>query len=117
MPSSAKKKQDNNDDTGSEYSPSLISPSTGVSNKSSQKLFSNEEYEQLCEVFKDLIHSKKTVSRPTVQKRLEGEPKLRHLLDKYELLQLADMIRTERRVSARSAKRKCKYFASNFTFS
>jgi hypothetical protein len=104
-----------NSDSGDEYqpsenaTPSIIPPTTCTSKRSSQKLFADNEYEVFYELFKDIIHSSKQISKPLVQKRIEGEPKLRHLLDKYELLQLADKVRTERRILARVGAKKCKY--------
>ena len=104
-----------NSDSGDEYqpsenaTPSIIPPTTCTSKRSSQKLFADNEYDVFYELFKDLIHSSKQISKPLVQKRIEGEPKLRHLLDKYELLQLANKVRTERRILARVGAKKYKY--------
>ena len=75
-------------------------------------MFSNNEYDDFYKLFKDLIHSKKQISRPLVKERLEGEPKLHQLLEKCTLLQLADKVRTERRIVARNTARKCKYCRS-----
>ena len=100
--------QENN--SASEYTPSIILPSTHkcMSKKSSQKLLADDEYETFYKLFKDLIESKKPISKAMVKERIEGEPKLCHLLKKYSLLQLADKVRTERRIIARNSSRKCK---------
>ena len=96
-------KQKDND--GSEYSPSLISPSTCPSRKSKQNLFKyDEEHEIFKATFKDLIRTKKAVSKEYVKQKLEAEPKLCHLLEKYTLLQLANKVRTERKIHIRNAK-------------
>ena len=88
--------------------PSLIPPTTCTTKKSSQKLFVNDEYEVFYDLFKDLIESKKPISRPLVKERIE-EPRLKHVLDKCTLLQLADKVRTERRIIAREKSRNCEY--------
>ena len=71
-------------DSASEYTPSIIPPSTHtcMSKKSSQKLFADDEYETFYKLFKDLIESKKPISKAMVKERIEGEPKLCHLLKK-----------------------------------
>ena len=94
-------------ESGSEYSPSLVPPSTSTSKKTAQKLFT-EEYKIFKEMFKDLIESKMSISWKYVQGKLEDEPKLCHLVQKYTGLQLADKVRTERRILARNSARKCK---------
>lgn len=100
------KKKTRSVDNESEYSPSLVSPSTCVSKKSWQKLFQDEEYEIFHAIFKDLIETKKPISREYVKEKIEAEPKLCHLLKKYTMLQLADKVRTERRIRARNSARK-----------
>lgn len=94
---------------GSEYTPSLVPPSTCVSKKSSQKLFKDDEYAIFREMFKDLIETNKPVSRKYVTEKIEAEPRLCHLAEQYTGLQLADKVRTERRILARNSARKCKY--------
>jgi hypothetical protein len=61
-------------------------------------LFEKNEYYDFYEMFKDLIRSKKPITRPLVKERLEGAPNLCHLLKKCTLLQLADKVRTERKL-------------------
>jgi hypothetical protein len=88
-------------------SPSIISPSTCMSRKSLQKLFEKDEYNEFYKLFKDLINSKKSITRIFVKGTLEGAPKL-HLLKRCTLLQLADKVRTERKISNRNNAGKCK---------
>ena len=47
-PPTKKPSCENGNDPGSEYTPSLISPSTCVSKKSAQKLFVDNEHEDFC---------------------------------------------------------------------
>ena len=94
--------QKKNDD-GSEYSPSVVSPSTCVSKTSYQKLFKDDEYDVFKDIFKDLIETKTSITRDYVKRKIEAEPKLCHLLKNYTLLQLADKVRTERRILARNS--------------
>ena len=89
-------------------SPSIISPSTCTSRKSSQKLFDKDEHNEFCKLFKDLINSKKPITRIFVKETLEGAPKLGHLLKRCTLLQLAEKVRTERNISKRNNAGKCK---------
>lgn len=91
-------------DDGSEYSPSVVSPSTCVSKKSFQKLFKDDEYDVFKDTFKDLIETNKSITRDYVKQKIEADPKLCHLLNNYTLLQLADKVRTERRILARNSK-------------
>lgn len=108
-PQSEKPSCEDKNDSGSEYSPSLISPSTFVSRKSTQKLFADNEQEDFCKLFKDLIESKRPVAKKSVKERLEKDPNLRHLLKKCTILQLADKVRTQRKIHARNTSGKCEY--------
>ena len=108
-PPAEKQNCENRNDTGSEYTPSIISPSTCASKKSAQKLFVENEHEDSCKLFKDLIESKRPIAKKTVKERLEKEPTLGHLLQKCTLLQLADKVRTERKVHVRNTSGKCEY--------
>ena len=108
-PPAEKQNYENKNDTGSEYTPSIISPSTCASKKSAQKLFVENEHEDFSKLFKDLIESKRPIAKKTVKERLEKEPTLCHLLQKCTLLQLADKVRTERKVHFRNTAGKCEY--------
>ena len=59
--------------------------------------------------FCKLIGSNESITRGLVKERLEGEPKLCHLLKRCTLLQLADKVRTEWKHYAK----KCKYTTLN----
>ena len=92
---------------GSEYTPSVISPTT-ISTKGSQKLFSNEDDALFKTVFFELIHTNKQISKKVVESGLNAEPKLTHLVKQYTFRQLADKVRTERRIIARGNERRKK---------
>ena len=73
----------------------MVSPSTCVSRKTRQKLFKDDDYEGFKATSKDLIETKKAITREYVKQKIETEPKLCHLPQKYTLLQHADKVRTE----------------------
>ena len=101
---SEEKPQSEDGPQSEDASPSIILPSTCVLKKSSQKLFDNDEYNAFWEQFKDRICSNKSITRALLTERLEGPPKLCHLLKRCTLLLLADKVRTEWRSDAKKWK-------------
>ena len=84
---------------GSKYTPSLISPSTIASIERKSTLLNGEETAVFHTLFKDVIHRKKTIKRDYVVSQIEKNPTLKHLLTTFSPLQLADKVRTERKIA------------------
>jgi hypothetical protein len=77
-------------------------PGSTTSNASRKsKLFTSEENAEFQNLFKDLINSKKQILSSLVVSRLNGNSKLAHLVGKCSKQQLADKVRTERKIAAR----------------
>ena len=88
------------ENSGSEYAPSIIAPSTTVSTRKSP-LMNEEDIVKFRALFNDLIHSKKPIKRDFVREQIEKSSALKHLLDKCSIVQLADKVRTERKIVER----------------
>ena len=87
----------------------VVPPSNTSRGSKSSNLFSHNDAEEFRKVFKDLITSKKQIMGNMIVKRLEENSKLCSLLAKFTKQQLADKVRTERKILARGkTQRKCK---------
>ena len=87
----------NDGGSNSEYAPSVVSPTT-ISMSRKEKILKEGDCTAFKATFKDLIESSTPIMKVTVKSSIEAKPKLRHLLKENTLLQLADKIRTERKV-------------------
>ncbi|XP_028415023.1 uncharacterized protein LOC114538102 [Dendronephthya gigantea] len=98
-------KKDENSDNGSEslFTPSVVL-STNPSKKSASKLFTDEENAVFKKTFQRLIETKQSISQKFVREKMEAEPVLKPLLEKYTTVQLADKVRTERRIYGRNSR-------------
>lgn len=78
-------------------------PSTNSKGSRYTQLLTDDEAEEFRNIFKDLITSQKQIMSSLVLSRLKGNSILSHLSEKFTKQQLADKIRTERRIWARGA--------------
>ena len=90
------------ENSGSEYTPSVIAPSSTAYSKRKSPLMNEDEFAKFHALFKDLINNKMPIKRNFVQSQIENNPGLKHLLDKCTIIQLADKVRTERKFAERS---------------
>ncbi|CAB4024829.1 Neurofilament medium polypeptide [Paramuricea clavata] len=80
--------------------PSVVPGSTTSNASGKSKLFTSEENAEFQNLFKDLINSKKQILSSLIVSRLNGNSKLAHLVEKCSKQQLADKVRTERKIAA-----------------
>ena len=89
----------------SETSSMVIPPSTTSKGSKSARLFTPEDNEKFQEIFKDLINSKKQILSSMIISRLQSH-NLNHLVENFTKQQLADKVRTERKIAGRSKRKR-----------
>jgi hypothetical protein len=98
-------KQQQNDDM--EYTPSItsiqLSASASATTTTTRKstILTAKEIALFQELFKELIGNKRPIKRDFVSSQIEKHKELKHILKKCTPLQLADKVRTERKIAGR----------------
>ncbi|CAB3983100.1 Hypothetical predicted protein [Paramuricea clavata] len=95
------RKQQNDD---MEYTPSIqlsASESTTTTTTRKSTILTAKEIALFQELFKELIANKRPIKRDFVTSQIEKHKELKHILKKCTPLQLADKVRTERKIAAR----------------